>query len=49
MYLPTHEAGNYVPTVLPDRYDAFVYLDETSALHIHVDRDAVPDLYPWGF
>jgi erythromycin esterase-like protein len=25
--------GNYVPTVLPRRYDAFFYLDETSALH----------------
>jgi len=41
-----------VPTVLPDRYDAFIYLDETSALHpldIHADVEAVPDLYPWGF
>jgi erythromycin esterase len=25
--------GNYVPTVLPHRYDAFLYLDETRALH----------------
>lgn len=25
--------GNYVPTVLPRRYDAFLYLDETHALH----------------
>jgi erythromycin esterase-like protein len=52
VYYPARESGNYVPTVLPDRYDAFVYLDETNALHpldIHVDRDAVPDLYPWGF
>ena len=52
VYHPARESGNYVPTVLPDRYDAFVYLDETNALHpldIHVDRDAVPDLYPWGF
>jgi erythromycin esterase len=24
--------GNYVPTVLPRRYDAFLYLDETRAL-----------------
>ncbi|GAB6861511.1 erythromycin esterase family protein [Haloplanus litoreus] len=52
VYHPAREAGNYVPTVLPDRYDAFVYLDETSALHplaVHVDPGAVPDLYPWGF
>ena len=52
VYHPAHEAGNYVPTVLPDRYDAFIYLGETSALHpldVHVDRDAIPDLYPWGF
>src|SRR5262249_1192702 len=25
--------GNYVPTVLPRRYDAFLYLDRTRALH----------------
>jgi erythromycin esterase len=52
VYHPAHESGNYVPTVLPDRYDAFVYFGETNALHpldIHVDRNAVPDLYPWGF
>ncbi|MGB9933556.1 erythromycin esterase family protein [Haloarcula amylolytica] len=52
VYHPSHESGNYVPTVLPDRYDAFVYLVETNALHpldVHVDRDAVPDLYPSGF
>ncbi len=33
VYDPAHERyGNYVPTVLPRRYDAFVYLDETRAL-----------------
>ena len=51
VYHPDREAGNYVPTVLPGRYDAFVFLDETSALHpldVHADREAVPDLYPWG-
>jgi hypothetical protein len=48
---PTREAGNYVPTNLPERYDAFIHLDKTSALHpleLHADRAAVPDLYPWG-
>ena len=51
VYRPERERGNYVPTVLPERYDAFLYLDETRALHpieTHVDRDAVADLYPWG-
>ncbi len=34
VYRPAYERyGNYVPTVLPRRYDAFVYLDETRALH----------------
>jgi len=51
VYHPDRESGNYVPTVLPDRYDAFIHLDETSALHPlaqHADRTHVPDLYPWG-
>ena len=33
VYDPAGERhGNYVPTVLPRRYDAFLYLDETRAL-----------------
>jgi len=51
VYHPHREAGNYVPTILPERYDAFLHLDETTALHplyVHVDREEVPDLYPWG-
>ena len=43
--------GNYVPTVLPRRYDAFLYIDETEALHpLHVEPDETkpPDTYPWG-
>ena len=43
VYHPQQEAGNYVPTVLTERYDAFLYLDETRALH--------PDTGPlsvWG-
>lgn len=51
VYHPERESGNYVPTVLPQRYDAFLHLDETQALHplyVHADREAVPDLYPWG-
>jgi erythromycin esterase-like protein len=45
--------GNYVPTVLPDRYDAFLYLDETEALDpLHVppdfEREEVPETFPTG-
>ena len=52
VYHPEFERqGNYVPTVLPRRYDAFLYIDETQALHpLHVEPEEInpPDLYPWG-
>jgi erythromycin esterase len=33
VYRPQHERyGNYVPTVLPRRYDAFVYIDQSTAV-----------------
>ena len=53
VYNPDRERyGNYVPTVLPRRYDAFLYIDETEALHPlhltpHVDGEA-PETYPSG-
>lgn len=50
VYHPELEWGNYVPTVLPLRYDAFLYLDRTQALHplpVEPQREA-PELYPWG-
>ena len=31
-YNPGAEMGNYVPSVLPDRYDAFIYIEESQAL-----------------
>jgi erythromycin esterase len=44
--------GNYVPTVLPKRYDAFIYLAETTALHpLHNAAELVhevPDTFPTG-
>ena len=44
--------GNYVPTILPGRYDAFIYLDETRAvapLHMPVRVDGeLPETYPSG-
>ncbi|MFB6137126.1 MAG: erythromycin esterase family protein [Halobacteriaceae archaeon] len=51
VYSPQLESGNYVPTVLPERYDAFLHVDETRALHpleVHPDREQVPDRYPSG-
>ncbi|PWT77610.1 MAG: protein-L-isoaspartate O-methyltransferase [Bacteroidetes bacterium] len=43
--------GYYVPTVLPMRYDAFIHLDETKALHaLHLNPDGheIPETYPFG-
>jgi erythromycin esterase len=43
--------SNYVPTVLPMRYDAFIYLDGTTALHpLHLmpDGHLTPETYPFG-
>ncbi len=53
VYHPEYEHyGNYVPTVLPRRYDAFLFLDVTHALHpLHQpsnDRGEVPETYPSG-
>jgi erythromycin esterase-like protein len=52
VYHPERERyGNYVPTVLSRRYDAFVYLDKTQALHpMHLNPDGhlVPEGYPFG-
>lgn len=34
VYQPQYEQyGNYVPSVMSDRYDAFVFIDSTNALH----------------
>jgi erythromycin esterase-like protein len=52
VYHPEYEhLGNYVPTVLPRRYDAFCYIDATEALHpLHLRPapDKVPETFPWG-
>jgi len=51
VYDPRFEAGNYVPTDLRRRYDAYVHVDDTAALHPlerHPDRERVPELYPSG-
>jgi erythromycin esterase-like protein len=53
VYDPSREArGNYVPTILPSRYDAFLYLDHTTALRpLHMTERAdgeAPETWPSG-
>lgn len=52
VYHPDREQyGNYVPTVLPRRYDAFIFLDKTEALqplHVQPRHEEVPETYPSG-
>jgi|SRR5678815_1689338 len=52
VYNPQYEQyGNYVPSILPLRYDAFIYIDETTALHpLHIKPDGhqMPETYPFG-
>ena len=53
VYRPAYERyGNYVPTVLPRRYDALLFLDETRALRplkvaAHEEAD-LPETCPSG-
>lgn len=53
VYDPSRERyGNYVPSVLNERYNAFVFIDETKALHpLHLKPhdEKVPETYPFGF
>lgn len=52
VYNPQYEQyGNYIPTILPLRYNAFIYLDETKALyplHLVPDGHLMPETYPFG-
>lgn len=52
VYDPRHERmGNYVPSILPMRYDAFIFLDTTRTLfplHIKPDGHLMPETYPFG-
>jgi erythromycin esterase-like protein len=53
VYNPEHERyGNYVPSVMASRYDAFIYLDQTRALHpLHLNANdgKIPDSFPFGY
>ena len=52
VYNPIYEHyGNYVPSILPLRYDAFIFINETQALHpLHIQPDGhqMPETYPFG-
>lgn len=53
IYQPTSESGNYVPTVMGDRYDALLWFEDTSAL-IPLHHESVPlepeyETEPTGF
>jgi erythromycin esterase-like protein len=55
VYRPQYERyGNYVPTVLPRRYDAFLHIDRTMAVRplfaptASPEPDEVPETYPSG-
>jgi erythromycin esterase len=53
VYDPDHERwGNYVPTIMPGRYDAFIYIEESRAvdpIHMPVAAEGlIPETYPSG-
>lgn len=52
VYEPEHERrGNYVPTKLSQRYDNFIFIDETHALtplQVGFDPRKFPESYPYG-
>ncbi|MDB5251026.1 MAG: protein-L-isoaspartate O-methyltransferase [Flaviaesturariibacter sp.] len=51
VYDPSSEAGNYMPSTIPKRYDAFLFIDRTTALHPlgTAARNEPPDTYPSGY
>lgn len=52
VYNPDYEKyGNYAPSILPMRYDAFIFIDNTRGLyplHIKPDGHQIPETYPFG-
>jgi erythromycin esterase-like protein len=51
VYNPNQEEGNYVPSVIPGRYDAFIYIDQSTALHPlgTMPMKEPGDTYPSGY
>lgn len=52
VYHPSRDRiGNYAPTVVPRRYDAFVFIDQTKAVHAFPtssDQRETPETFPFG-
>lgn len=54
VYNPEYERyGNYVPTILTKRYDSFLHIDKTDALHpVHIpaiqESEELPETFPTG-
>jgi erythromycin esterase-like protein len=52
VYEPQMERfGNYVPSILARRYDAFLYIDQSTALHpLHMEENGyqIPDTFPFA-
>lgn len=53
VYHPQYEhLGNYVPSIMTERYDAVIHIDVSEAVHpmkTFVDRLQLPETYPWAF
>lgn len=54
VYHPEYESGNYVPTKLAERYDAYIHIDQTRALRpLGIEptwtASRVEDTYPSGY
>ncbi len=53
VYHPDQEhRGNYVPSIIPWRYEAFIHIDKTEALkplHLEPNGNQMPETFPFGF
>lgn len=51
VYHPEKESVNYVPSLMTRRYDAFIFMDQTQALHplkLKTQGNLMPETYPFG-
>lgn len=49
VYNPKRESGNYVPSRITERYDAFLFIAKSKALHpLKSKRQKPPEGYPFG-
>lgn len=52
VYTPEQEQGNYVPSLFPKRYDAFLYFEHTQALDPldvgELELKEIPETYPFS-